>query len=149
MEGALRDVANNLAVDCAALDRSRNRVVIRMQLDVRTVGTVQALSVWHLGESATALVHCYARERDFANRLPTFERLNNSLQFDEGHRFVPTADSALGPFSWAGWRPGTVIGGFAGAMVGLALAVFKLVAGRGSTASSLNDPFPPGSAIGA
>ncbi|HJT78453.1 MAG TPA: hypothetical protein VJ739_14715, partial [Gemmataceae bacterium] len=87
--GELGDLARNASVGSAVLDRDRKIVVLRMKMDVAGVGTVQGLSVMHLGSDAMVSLHCYAQDGDFEHYLRLFTDMNNSFQFDDGYDFKP------------------------------------------------------------
>src|SRR5437764_1401012 len=63
-EGAFPDLVKSTSVGSATLDRAHNRLLIRMKMDVGPIGTVQALSVGHLGSEGIVFLHCYAAEQD-------------------------------------------------------------------------------------
>jgi hypothetical protein len=122
-EGAIADLGKNLQVGSAALDRSKNRVVIRLQMDVVGQGRTQTLSVGHLGAERIIMVHAYAIEQEFQGALPTFERINDSFRFDPGHQFTPGS----GGF-WGNVGRGAGRGALIGAIVGLVIGLFVLIA---------------------
>ncbi len=147
-QGALRDLAANLSVGGAALDRASNRIVFRAQIDVRGVGTAQALSVGHIGSESVVFMHCYATQQDFSNWLPTFELLNDSFQYDEDHRFV-AKDGQASIFSSLGdsvnpndWTLGALCGGAGGAITGLIIVLVR----RNSRTTEQSDSVPAGTA---
>jgi hypothetical protein len=86
---ALGSLAGELALGSAVLDRTRNRIVLRMNMDVPLMGKVESFTVCHLGSEAVVAVHCYALKRDFEKYLPFFIQLNDTLQFDRGYAFNP------------------------------------------------------------
>jgi hypothetical protein len=88
-EGSLSDLTSNISVGSAVLDRLHDRIVIRMKLDVATIGTAQCLSVGHIGSEGIVFVHCYAQDKSFANCLRTFNDLNDGFEYDEGYNFKP------------------------------------------------------------
>jgi hypothetical protein len=104
--GAFSDLARNVSLGSAALDRSRNRIVMRLQMDVAGVGTIQGLSVAHFGAKALVSLHCYAREEEYQQYLPVFTLMGDSFTFDPGYTFTP-APAGQAP-SWMGgtiWVP--------------------------------------------
>jgi hypothetical protein len=88
-EKSLGFLARNLQFGKAVLDRAKNRIILRGNVDVAFVGRVQVLSVGHLGSRGVLSLHCYARDANFERLLPTFERLNGSFRFDEGYTYRP------------------------------------------------------------
>src|SRR5439155_1815076 len=71
------------------LDRTKNRMVIRLRAEVPGTGTVDGISFGMLGKSGAVLLHCYARKEKFTSTLPLFERFADSFKFDKGKEFVP------------------------------------------------------------
>src|SRR5205085_12347686 len=65
VEGKLSVLAKNLSLGQPVLDRSKNRVMNRLQMDVMLVGKIQGLSLGTLGKDGVAFLHCYARDGDF------------------------------------------------------------------------------------
>jgi hypothetical protein len=120
LEGPLADIAQNLSVGSSTLDRSRNRTIHRLEMDVALLGKVQALSIGHLGAEGILSLHCYARAADFQKFLPVFEQLNEGFQYDAGYEFthskVPQASkkSVAADFGSVG---GAVVGMLIGAAV--------------------------------
>jgi hypothetical protein len=115
VEGPISDLAKNLSVGTPALDRTRNRVVTRIEMDVLGVGRIQGLSVGFLGANDMVYLHCYAREADFPKYLPTFDALLESFRFDPGYAFVPQSND---PF-WRGIGSGALVGAVAGGLAGI------------------------------
>jgi hypothetical protein len=97
--GALGDLVRNTSVGSCVLDRDRNLIVFRVDMDAGFLGKVQGLSVGHIGAGQMVSLHCYAQEDEFHRLLPLFTEMNNSFQFDEGHEFkaVPPSKFQLGP----------------------------------------------------
>jgi outer membrane protein assembly factor BamB len=58
VEGPLGQIAKNLSIGSSVLDRTRNRIIQRMQMEVIFVGKVQALSIGHLGAEGILSLHC-------------------------------------------------------------------------------------------
>ncbi len=127
VEGALADVGKNLALGSAVLDRTNNRFVTRMQMEVAGVGPVQGLTVGHIGADGIVCVHGYATAPNFDARLPTFNALNESFRFDAGHAFVPGSGRSIWKNALNGGMNGAVVGGGVGVLAGVGLMVAKLV----------------------
>jgi hypothetical protein len=119
-EGKFSDVLQNLSAGRPVLDRSRNRIVVRLESDVFGVGKVLGLSTCHLGAEGVVSVHCYAKEESFDRLMPTFTDLNNSFFFDDGHDFVATKETK----AESNWTPVFV---FVGVSLGLGLAFLAFV----------------------
>lgn len=122
VEGAFPEL-KDLAVGVPALDRSRNRIITRIEMDVPGIGKVKGLSVGFIGANGIINVHCYAPEADFDRQLPPFHALLESFQFDSGYTFTPRG----------GLGSAVVIGAVCGGIIGgLAVVVLPLVLPRKS-----------------
>jgi hypothetical protein len=91
-QGAFSDIVRSASPGTATLDRARDRIIIRLQMDLAFVGKIDGLSVCHLGSDAVATVHAYAKESTFANNLRLFQDVDTSFEFDDGYRFVPAKE---------------------------------------------------------
>jgi hypothetical protein len=108
---AVSDLASDVSVGSAVLDRWHNCVVMRMEMKANALGTfgmlqgitIQGLSVTHFGSKQLVSLHCYALEEDFQKYLPAFTTMNNSFYFDDGYEFVAAPSSAAGSSSGVGW----------------------------------------------
>jgi hypothetical protein len=107
VEEKVGDLVQNLSVGRPALDRSRNRIVVRLESEVCGVGKAQALTTCHLGSECVVALHCYAKEEFFERHMPTFTDLNNSFFFDDGYDFVAAKES---PRAGINWMPFLVLG---------------------------------------
>jgi len=120
-EGSLSDLAKDISVGNAVLDREHNRVIFREQMTLAGVGPAQGISVGHIGSGGVIFIHSYSKEGDFAKYLPTFTKMNDSFEYDKGHTFTPS-ESPLQKL-WQGMGMGAlggaVKGAIAGAIVGL------------------------------
>ncbi len=94
--GELGDLVHNASIGSAVLDRDRKIIVLRAKMDVAGAGTVQGVSVCHLGSDAMVSLHSYALNDDFEHYLRLFTEMNNSFQFDEGYEFKPAPAKAMG-----------------------------------------------------
>lgn len=132
-EAAVSDVGRDLSVGNAVLDRSRDRFLLRGQMDVGGIGKVQGLSVCHLGAHSAVSVHCYAKDSSFEGYLPVFMDLNNTFAFDKGHEFVPArrTDSSLS------WLP---VVAFAGVTLPLCLTFLFLGKSRRNGVNRVEAP---------
>jgi hypothetical protein len=113
VEEKVGDLVQNLSIGRPTLDRSRNRIVIRLQSEVFGVGTAEALSTCHLGSECVVGLHCYAKEEFFEHHMATFTDLNNSFFFDDGYDFVATKET---PSAGVNWVPYAVFGGVTAAI---------------------------------
>jgi hypothetical protein len=129
-EGVLGDLARNLTVGTPVLDRSRNRILTRVQLGVPFIGTIQGFSVGHIGKEGIVYVHCYAPENDFATLSPAFNRLQESFQYDAGYTFTPAKGNTFMRNIGKHAAVGALIGGVVGALVGGAVGLVKLLGGK-------------------
>jgi hypothetical protein len=87
--GTLGDMIRNTAINSAVLDRDRNLILIRMQMDVPGFGSIHGVSFSYLGKKSVIGLHCYALGDDFERLLPTFTEMSKSFKFDEGFTFHP------------------------------------------------------------
>jgi hypothetical protein len=103
---AVSDLASNVSVGSAVLDRWHNCIVMRMEMSAGSFGMfgkIQGLSVCHFGARHLVSLHCYARDEDFQTYLPAFTTMNNSFYFDDGYEFVAApSSSSAGSSSGAG-----------------------------------------------
>ncbi|MCI0463777.1 MAG: hypothetical protein L0Z62_43130 [Gemmataceae bacterium] len=127
VQGALGSLAKDISAGGAALDRARNRVVLRMNMDVIRFGKVEAISVCHIGSEAVVSVHCYALGRDFERYLPLFIQFNDTFDFDKGYAFQPggLGLEAIGK-TLMNWLPLVVFAGVAVPLGLVFLMVFSL-----------------------
>jgi hypothetical protein len=88
VEGKLPGLIRILSVGEAALDRTRDRVVLHVQMEVVGVGRVHCLSAAMLGSDEVVFLLGYAREAEFEKYRPAFEALADSFRYDPGHAFV-------------------------------------------------------------
>ena len=95
VSGSLGDLIQGLEVGNAALDRSRNRILLRLSARCDRGRTRDRVTVTHLGYEGDVRLHCYAQDKDFAKFMPTFTGINNSFRFDSGYTFVPGRGSRL------------------------------------------------------
>lgn len=119
VESTLGDQVKNMNVGDVFLERSRNRIVMRISMDVNGVGRVLVHSVGHIGADHLVLLHGYASERSFEEFLPTAHAFAESFRFDSGHTFVP----GRGGFDWNR----TVLMGVLGGVVGGIFALVRYV----------------------
>jgi hypothetical protein len=122
-EGSLSDLASNIAVGNAVLDRLHDRIVIRLEMDVTGIGKAQCLSVGHIGSEGMVFVHCYAQDKAFASCLRSFNDLNDGFEYDEGYNFKP----GQGGGAFASGLRGGVIGAVGALVVGGVLFALKAV----------------------
>jgi len=128
----------SLEVGDVSLDRSTNRLLMRMQASVAGDGTVQGLSVGMLGKDGIIFLHCYAKQDKFARSMALFEVFADSFQFVKGKEYNP-ADATVtsiphgerkrnsGSFSWLGASRGGMTGAIIGGSVGaIAMALRSL-----------------------
>jgi hypothetical protein len=94
-EGAFSDMTRNISVGSVILDRSRNRLVIRIQADAVGVGAIQALSVGHIGSEGIVLLHGYDVDKSFPATVPVLTQINDSFQLEPEYTFKPPAGSSL------------------------------------------------------
>jgi hypothetical protein len=118
VEGKLTDWAKDIAVGSIALDRTRNRVVFPVEMELANVGKIRGLCVGHIGSHGIVSLNAYDHESEFERSVPIFQQLNESFRYDGGYEFHPASGSALsrrltGPAKTA------LIGAVAGGIVGL------------------------------
>jgi hypothetical protein len=119
-ENAFSDVGKNVSVGVPVLDRSKNWVLMRINMDVAGAGQIQGFSVGHLSSKSNIFVHSYALNSEFQKYLPVFNQINESFQFDAGHEFTPGSGGIFGKIP-----KGVVIGALAGAFI---VGVFVVLA---------------------
>lgn len=120
----LKDLIKDVAVGQLAVDRQRNRVLIRAQLDM-PVGKVLGISQGHLGSEGIVYIHSYAFEQDFDKYLPKFNQLSDSFRYDTGYAFVPRTSFAFLEGAKKGIVPGVIGGTVAGGLVGVVVVVVR------------------------
>jgi hypothetical protein len=117
-EGSLADVLKNVSVGSAALDRTKNRIYMNMQMEVAGVGKVRSLSVGALGSEHVVFIHCYAPENEIEERSPVFNQIVDSFTFEPGYEFKPDSGSGFDSSRIA-------VMAAAGALIGLAVALIN------------------------
>lgn len=98
VEGKFSDVMSNASAGVPVLDKGRDRIVLRMGMDVFMMGRVEGLSVMHLGSEGVVAIHGYAKDTNFDTYVPLFTDLNNSFEFEDGYDFVAAKESTGGTF---------------------------------------------------
>jgi hypothetical protein len=114
-EGSLSDLAKNISVGNAVLDRSSNRIIIRMKMDLQGIGSAQAMSVGHISSEGIVFIHSYAKDDNFSSYLKSFTEMNDSLEYEKGYTFKPSEGF------WSRFGTGGARGGIAGAVGGLVI----------------------------
>ncbi len=110
-KGAFSDLIRDANLGSASLDRSRNRIIMRLKLNAGFLGTVEGITVGHFGAKHFVALHCYARGDEFEQYLPVFTTMADSFYFDEGYTFTPgTANSDVLGTGLASWLPWLVFG---------------------------------------
>jgi hypothetical protein len=118
-ENAFPGLLKGTSTGTPVLDRTTNRVILRMEMTAAGLGKIQGLSVGFLGAKDIVFLHCYALEADFDKYLPVFEGLFDSFQWDKGFAFTPgQGSSILGGFGGGALR-GALIGGIIGGLVAI------------------------------
>jgi hypothetical protein len=130
VEEKLPELVSGLTAGKPVLDKSHNRIVIRLSSDVFGVGRAEAISMCHLGKNSVVAIHCYAKEDEFERRLPKFMDINNSFFFDDGYEFVAAKQSS------AKGASSTMLFLVLGGVVLGAAGVFAAFIGRARTASA-------------
>lgn len=124
-EQTFRGLVDNLAIGSPVLDRAKNRVVLRLEMNAPGLGKIQGLSIGSLGSKEIVFLHCYAVADEFKQHLPTFEALADSFTFDTGYAFTPgQGTTVLGNVTGGAVRGG-LIGGVIGALVGVPFYVWS------------------------
>ena len=85
------DIFNNLRVGEGFLDRDRNRLYMRSEVDIGLGEKTQVFSDFHLGSAGSVQVIGYALANEVAEFVPQFVRMNESFRFDPGFQFKPFA----------------------------------------------------------
>jgi hypothetical protein len=135
VEEKLPELVRDLTAGKPMLDKSHNRIVIRLSSDVAGVGKAEAISMCHLGKECVVGIHCYAKADGFDARLPAFMDINNSFFFDDGYEFVATKKSTSDASSGMIFL---VIGALALGGVG----AFVAIIGRGRMSPAVPDLRP-------
>ncbi len=95
-EGSLTDIANNIAIGNVILDRAKNRIIMRMEMEVFGIDKVQILGVGMIGSKGIVFFYYYAQKESFQQYLPIFNTMIDSFQYDPGYTFVPKSSSFWG-----------------------------------------------------
>jgi hypothetical protein len=85
---AFGPVVSNATITSFAFDKSKNRAVVRAELNVldrKVRGTSYAM----VGKNAIIWLHCYALDDEFEGSLQTFNSVAESFRYDQGFEFVP------------------------------------------------------------
>jgi hypothetical protein len=114
VEGKLSEVVQNVSLGSPTLDRTHNRVVMVLRMNVAAVGPIQGLTVGHIGSEGILFLHSYAPEKNFSRYLPTFNQINDSFQYDQGYTFTPGRGTNFLSGIWSGALIGAAVGGFIG-----------------------------------
>jgi hypothetical protein len=88
-EEAMPDLGSDLSFGKPVLDRTKNRIILTMQMDVADVGSVRGVGFGFFCAQGTVYLHCYDLESDFQERAPLFKAMAESLKFDPGYEFKP------------------------------------------------------------
>jgi hypothetical protein len=116
------DVARDLSVGTLAVDRARNRVVMRFQLTGPDGRKIDGMSLCMLGKNNVVTLHFYDHAERFPQSVETFLLSAHTFSFDPGHRFVPEVPARThSPVIVA-----AACGAAVGAVIGLALAALSL-----------------------
>ncbi len=126
MEGELKDLVSNISVGSAVLDRTKNRIILRIELTLPNGAKVQGVSYGFIGKEGILNLHCYALEKDFNRLLPTYNAMADSFAYDQGYEFVP----GRGVFSWLNWSNGGIIGAIIGGLIGGVIALGRKLLGK-------------------
>jgi hypothetical protein len=89
-EGSFSDLTKNVSLGNAVLDRSNNRIIIRMKMDLPGIGAAQVMSVGHISSEGIVFVHSYAKDDNFSSYLKTFTDMNDSFEYDKGYTLTPS-----------------------------------------------------------
>jgi hypothetical protein len=131
-KGAFSDLFRDASLGSATLDRSRNRIVMRLKLDAGGFGTIQGVTIGHFGAKHFVALHCYARDDEFQQYLPIFTMMGDSFYFDEGYTFTPgaagAAEAGTGLASWLPW----VVFGLVAIPLALGSCLFFVLRGHSS-----------------
>jgi hypothetical protein len=133
-KGAFSDLVRDANLGSASLDRSRNRIVMRLKLNAGMWGSVEGITVGHFGVKHFVALHCYAKEEEFQQYLPVFTMMGDSFHFDEGYTFTPSAAGAASAGSGlSGWLPWVVFG-FVAIPLALGSCLFFVLKGQSTKA---------------
>jgi hypothetical protein len=125
MEGKLSDVAANVGIGETVFDRKASRFVMRVRMDVANIGPVSGISFGMVGKDGIVLLHCYAREIEFATHLATFNTLAGSFHFDPGYEFPAGPGGGFLSKVFSGFTGMAILGGIAGAVIGGVYALIR------------------------
>lgn len=84
----------------AMVDRNRNRIIFTSRDQFRHrfgSSDVRGFCVGHFTSDGVIFVEGYCADKDWAECVPVFSRLNDSFRLDPGHAFAREADVRLGP----------------------------------------------------
>lgn len=83
----------------AMVDRNRNRIIFTSRDQFRHrfgSSDVRGFCVGHFTSDGVIFVESYCADKDLAEYLPVFTRLNDSFRLDPGHAFARETDVRLG-----------------------------------------------------
>lgn len=112
VKGALADIAKDISIGSAALDRVNNRVVMRYELTAPNVGKVEGITLAMIGKESVVSLHYYDRANQFDESVKTFFIIANSFEFEKEYRFSPRSSPSL--FPGLNMGQGTMIMGLVG-----------------------------------
>jgi hypothetical protein len=83
----------------AVVDRNRNRIIFTSRDQFRHrfgSSDVRGFCVGHFTSDGVIFVESYCADKDWAEYVPVFSRLNDSFRLDPGHAFARATDVRLG-----------------------------------------------------
>ena len=110
------EILSNAEAGKPIMDREKGRIVTPIAMEVAGIGKVRGISVGWLGKNGLMNIHCYALADEFDKWAPTFEKITDSLRFDDGYKFEPKSNPVLN---------GAMRGAVIGAVIGLIIAEIK------------------------
>jgi hypothetical protein len=120
VEGKFSDILSNSSAGVPVLDKGRDRIVLRIGMDVFSMGRIEGLSVMHLGSEGIVAIHGYATESKFETYVPVFTDMNNSFEFEDGYDFVAAKEATTNT-----WFLPILVFGLVSAPLGIAFLAFS------------------------
>jgi len=118
------DIVKGSSLGQMRYDKAANVVWLSSKSDIATIGTVTGLSGMIPTEQGFLELHGYAKEADFAQHLPTFQKIITSARVAPALAYQPRWSDRLGPLGRFDFKPVAFAAGL-GALVGVFVWIYR------------------------